>query len=163
MTTSIAPGKAPRVRGGVAGTALVIGLFDRQPVRITAAEPTVIPTPAWWTCPAWCSGGDHCSGGDTLDLGNDHTITTSRMHHGVVLAETILDADGGTVDVRVEVTAVEDPDDGFVDGSSVVVAVDNLITDPDTAEQIATAILAAASAARQPLPVVRRQVFDAAG
>lgn len=155
MTTSIAPTRARRVRGGNPTTGLVIGLFDRQPVRVTASEPTVIPTPAWWTCPAWCSGGDNCFGGETLDLGNG-TVTTSRMHHAVVLAETVPDADGGTIDVRVEVTAVEDPDEGFVEAPAVMVNVDGLTTDPDTAERIAAAILAAVAAARQPLSVTAR-------
>ncbi|GAA1550592.1 hypothetical protein GCM10009827_084080 [Dactylosporangium maewongense] len=115
------------------------------------AHPLIVPTTPWHHCPPWCSQGDNCYGGEFLDFGDGHPVRlTSRHHHGVILAEQVCDIDGTAVDVRIEVEAVEDPDQGFMDGAFVNIDMPHgMVTDADSAERIANAMLAAVAAARQ--------------
>ncbi|GAA0719667.1 hypothetical protein Drose_05970 [Dactylosporangium roseum] len=141
-------------------TAAVIDFVTRRPVNV---EATVIHTPAWWTCPTWCNGGDDCYGGETIRFPNGGEIVTSRHHAGVIWSDTVHDIDGSPIDVRVEVAAIEDADDGFIDGTVVDITVSTVTTDPGTVEKLADALRAAARVARQPLPTSPRPSSEGDG
>lgn len=132
-------------------TVTVSGLDAAQPDR-TVPQPRLIVIEPWWSHPRWCAEGDNCYGGDVIDFGSGSTVTTSRHHHGVLLATSVYDIDGTQVDVRIEIEAVEDPNEGFIDGPFVNIDMPHgMLTDADSAERIANAMLAAVAAARQPL------------
>lgn len=136
------------------------------PLTRTPPPPTptlTTPAVAWWTCPYWCSGGNNCYGGDTLDFGRGSTVTTSRSHHGAVLAEQVVDLDGDYVDVYVGLLAIEDPNEGFTDGVFVVAQVDVTTGDLDALARIRDAVDAAIYHARQELPQITRPLPYAGG
>lgn len=136
-----------------ARTATITGL-TAEPATRSVPQPTFVDIAPWWVCPPWCDKGDNCYGGEALNFGGQPATVTHRHHAKSVLVDTVDDIDGGTTDVSVEVEAVEDPTDGFIDGALVTLSVPLTTVDADTAERIANAILAAVAAARQPLPAV---------
>lgn len=124
---------------------------------MSPAPRMVMPAVSWWTCPDWCIDAE-CRGGAAYDFGRGPGSLSSRTHHGVIHTEQVLDLNGGHADIRVEVTAIEEPDEGYVDSTYVDIQVDTVTNDLDAAERIAHAILAAVHHARQPLPAVKPQV-----
>jgi hypothetical protein len=110
--------------------------------------PTIIETPDWGHCQYWCTD---CFGGETY-LFDTGTAISTRRHVGLVYAETVADVEGHEIDVRIEVVAVEDPDEGFVDGAYIATNLGELDTlDLDAVRRIRDAFDAALHHAGQPL------------
>jgi hypothetical protein len=68
------------------------------------------------------------------------------------LLAALPDIEGGAIDVEINVEAVEDAEDGYLEPPVVSINIGHLITSAAIAQQIGEALLAAAAVARQPLP-----------
>lgn len=144
-------------------TAQVIALRPRGgtvPPSIKPPAPRIIPTDPWWHCPAFCDGD--CYGGDAFDYGTGRVQVTSRHHQGTVYRADSGDNTGREVSATIQVSVVEDPDDGWTEQPSVYIDV-NADLDPDTAIDVANAVVRAALLARQPLPTVTRSLSHGGG
>lgn len=122
-------------------TALVIGLFDRQP--IPAGGYNLPPARTWWTCPAWCSD---CTGGGTYITSVGHHAPEARIHeHTVHTTEVADDVDGAPVKVAVVVQRA-DVDGEPTLGTDVILRIgdeDGFVLDRAQRHALALALLRA--------------------
>lgn len=131
-------------------TATVTGIFTRQPVEYP--EPHMVDAGTWWHCPEFCDGD--CLGGEGIDWGNGRYSVSRRTHMRTVYAVSSADECAATV----EVSAVEDYEDGFTGPPSVSVEVSADLA-PEQAEAFAAAVVYAATLARQSPPMITRPSF----
>ncbi len=118
-------------------------LQPATPPRITHIDP-------WWHCPSFCQD-TVCFGGE-LHEGANYRFTADRRHGALIHAETIRQDDGGYVDVSISLVAVENPREGFMDGTCIIASLGNLeTTDADAVQRIAMALDAAVRHAKEPL------------